>query len=246
MENNQYRIGKIATSQKLQDRFLSLKIHKPSEEEKEFGTLYFLIEITTPWFPATEIGKKIEESVINNFYEGKNYENAEIRFEDAIKKTNLLLADWARQGETSWIGQLNAIIAAISNEKIFITNSGSAEAFLLRKNSLQNICEKDENPRSPVSTFTNIISGTLETDDKLLLSNNELLKHLSKEQIKAILQSFDPITGVHEIAKILRKSKINNVNSIFLEYISQDKATFQPPPELSDTIFLDQRDFLWF
>ena len=68
-----YRIGKIATSQKLPDRFLTIDIHEPSDEEKGFGTLYFLIEIKTPWFPATEIGKEIKNSIIENFYGGKTY-----------------------------------------------------------------------------------------------------------------------------------------------------------------------------
>jgi hypothetical protein len=246
MENNQYRIGKITTSTKLADRFLDVKIHEASENEKNFGTLYFLIEITTPWFPATEIAKKIQKTVIDNFYGGKHYENPEIRFEDAIKKTNLMLADFAKNGETSWVGNLNAVIFAISEDNIYATSSGNAKAYLLRKNSLQNIFDEDTNPHSPISTFTNIISGNLESEDKLFLSNAELLRNLNQEQLKAILMSFDPVTGVHEIAKILKKSKINNVNSIFLESISSDKAAFQPPADLSNTVILDQREEMWF
>ena len=88
MNNNDlYRIGKIAISQKLPDRFLSVKVYSPKGAEKEYGSLYFLIEITTPWFPATEIGKAIERSVISNFYSVQNSKNTESRFEEALKKT---------------------------------------------------------------------------------------------------------------------------------------------------------------
>ena len=65
--NNNYRVAKIATSQKLPDRFLLIKEISPPENNQECGSLYFLIEITTPWFPATEIGKAIEKTITYNF-----------------------------------------------------------------------------------------------------------------------------------------------------------------------------------
>ena len=245
MKNNFIcRIGKIALSQKLPDRFLSVKAHKPSTDKNQ-GSLYFLIEITSPWFPSTEIGKAIENSVISNFYNGQKYENAELRFEESIKKTNLILADLANKGETEWIGKLNAVIFAILDDTIYLTSCGNTKSFLMRNQVVKRLTEDDKSPRAPINTFSNIISGELEADDKMIFTNAELLRHLTKEQIQGILKSFDPITGVHEIAKILKKEKIKNINALVIETASKEKASFQPPAELSDTVYLDQKEDIW-
>ena len=245
MNNDLYRIGKIAISQKLPDKFLSVKVYSPKGTEKEYGFLYFLIEITTPWFPATEIGKAIEKSVISNFYSVQNSKNTESRFEEALKKTNLVLGELAKKGNTDWIGNLNITIAAISGNKIYITGTGKGLAFLLREKSLKNIYQKEKTIHSPLNTFTNIISGNLEAGDKILLTNEELLNQIHKEHLQTILQNFDPVTCVHEIAKILRKKKVTSVNSVILEFVAKDKIAFQPPPDLTDTVFLDRSQDLW-
>ncbi len=245
MNNDLYRIGKIAISQKLPDRFLSVKVYSPKGEEKEYGSLYFLIEITTPWFPATEIGKAIEKSIISNFYSAQNNKNTEARFEEALKKTNLVLGELAKKGDTNWIGNLNAIIAAVAGDEIYITGTGKSLAFLLREKSLKNIYQKEQTPHSPINSFTNVISGSLEAGDKIVLTNEELLNQIHREHIQTIIQSFDPITAIHEIAKILRKKKVTNVNSLILEFVAQDKIAFQPPSDLTDTVFLDRAQDQW-
>ncbi len=242
--NNNYRVAKIATSQKLPDRFLLIKEISPPENNQECGSLYFLIEITTPWFPATEIGKAIEKTITYNFYQNGK-ENSEERFEEALKKTNLVLADLAKNGDTSWIGNLNIIVASISKNHIHIANCGQSQAFLLRQQNLQTICEKEKSPNSPINIFSNTITGELETEDKILFTNSELFNHFSEDQIQAILKSFDPISAIHEIAKILKTKKITNVNSLIIEFIPKNKITFQPPAELPDTIYLDRKEDAW-
>src|SRR3989304_100345 len=246
MNNNpQLRFGKIATSTKLADRFLTVKVFEPDEDKKELGTLYFLIEITTPWHPATEIGKLIQNSVVSNYFKSGTAKTSEIRFEEALKKTNLALSAAAQKGETSWTNNINAVVAAVNTRQVHIAWTGTPRAFLLRNQSWQSIISSAENNHSANQTFENIITGDLRQEDKLFFTNFEIFRHMSETQLKSFIQNFDPISAIHEIGQYLKNKKVINVNSLAIEMVPFDKSTFQPPPELSQTIYLDQKEDFW-
>jgi hypothetical protein len=120
--------AKILTSNKLPDRFLDTKIYEPtSPEERRFGNCYILTEITTPWFPTAKITKLIRESFLEEYYRGDSVGSEAKRFESGLKVVNKKLSDLAGSGATEWIGNLNAIIATISNRRLCLSHTGTAE-----------------------------------------------------------------------------------------------------------------------
>ena len=58
--------------------------------------------------------------------------------------------------------------------------------YLLRQNSLTNIARKFSamQKKEPIKTFSNIASGLLEENDKLIISTNEILDIISQQKIK--------------------------------------------------------------
>ena len=56
-----------------------------------------------------------------------------LRFEVALKAVNNVLSEFKSQKVSGYIGNLNVIIAAIVGNELLLTQSGDAEAYLIRK-----------------------------------------------------------------------------------------------------------------
>ncbi len=248
MENYTTRIGKILTTQKLSDRFIKTQVHYPkSPSEEEHGMLIFLVEILSPWFPSTEVGKTIIDTTIAEYYSGSKYADTLTRFEEALKKTNEKLADMASQGVNEWIGNINCTIIALKRNNIYVSHSGNTQIYLFRDKNLSEITEdiSDKNS-SPISTFITITNGTLNKGDKILIANQQLLNFVPLKSLREIINYTDVINSIHQIGKILRRKNIKNVNCILLELTTEKELAQISPQYLEeDTIYLDQEPETW-
>jgi hypothetical protein len=219
MENYSTRIGKILTTQKLPDRFIKAAIHHPkSPSEEEHGTLLFLVEILSPWFPSTEIGNTIINTTIAEYYKGSKYADTLTRFEEALKKVNEKLADMAAKGVNEWIGNINCTIIALKRNTIYVSHSGNTQVYLFRDKNLSEVTEdiSDKNT-SPISTFITITNGSLAKGDRILITNQQLLDFIPLQSLREIINYTDVINSVHQIGKILKRKNVRNVNSILFE-----------------------------
>ncbi|MFH1749675.1 MAG: hypothetical protein ABH837_02155 [bacterium] len=249
MENYNTRIGKILTTQKLPDRFIKTSVHYPKNPtEEEHGTLIFLIEILSPWFPSTEIGNAIINTTIEEYYRGSKYADTLTRFEEALKKVNEKLAEMASQGVNDWIGHINCSIIALKRNTLYVSHSGNTQVYLFRDKNLSEVTEDiSGKSSSPISTFITITNGSLSKGDKILITNQTLLDAIPLQSLREIVNYTDVIKSIQQIGKILKRNRIQNVNSILFELNTErELASMEPDQHMGeDTVYLDQEDEGW-
>ncbi|EKD49173.1 MAG: hypothetical protein ACD_63C00242G0002 [uncultured bacterium] len=164
-----------------------------STEETRYGKLLILVEISSKTKKSPEISEAIASIMQNVYYKSSEYP-IEQQFEKSVKKVNDILGSLASAGEVSWIGKLNAIITAITPEEIYLTSTGSAKAFLIRRKKL-NLLNKDASVSfepNPLKTFENIIGGNIERTDKYFFVTSSILEYIEQEKLKEIVERFTP------------------------------------------------------
>jgi hypothetical protein len=244
MEGNYFlKVVKLKTTQKLADRNFVTEIYLPkTNTEKKLGTMLFLIEILSPWFPAANAGKLIFEEATKKYYDLEaEYENNQIRLEETLKTVNRKLAEVANKGEVEWLGNLNAVCAIIFQNNLLISQTGNADAFLFRNKNFSHITEglkKEETPH-PLKTFTNLTSGELNPSDKILITSQEIFSDLPFQEVRNIITEEKLIPAVNKIKKILNKKRNTKINFILSEIIPSEKEL---DPEVQEIILDEKKD----
>ncbi|MDD5731568.1 MAG: hypothetical protein PHU42_01635 [Patescibacteria group bacterium] len=221
------KVGKILSRQKNPDRYTLVSIFKPdSQQQKDHGTIYMIIEILSSDPTMGRVAKVIEKILIEKYYE--NLEDGLTSFEATLKIINEKLASLADEGEIGWIGKINAVIAILEKNILHVTQTGTTEAYMVRGSTITHITENlssaSEKP-NPLKTFINIASGELDLGDKVIISTSELFYHFSLDDLRRINAKFPPAIAAAYIVKMLRKEEIESINTLILELDESDSET---------------------
>lgn len=185
-------------------------VYEPADFfEKQYGTLFFVIEIASPDPQVIEVGDLIIEVIKEEYYADLDRDSL-VSFETSLKVANRELGALAAQGKTAWVNKINAICACLSGKMLHLTQVGSAEAYLLRHDNLTHISENLYRPSekpNPFKTFLNISSGELKAEDRLLISTPGLFYTLSLDTIKKIISDPSPTKAVKRLAEILKEEE---------------------------------------
>lgn len=167
--------------------FIEVFIHEPENiAQQNLGTLLGVFEVNDISEDSSYIANYLI-SVIKKEYSSHPKRGSDESFEAALHKANLALSKLAEHGNIKWIGKLNALIAVIEKNNLYLSQSGASSAFLLRSRSLTDISSglaSDETNPHPLKTFINISSGRLESNDKLIITTNGIFNIFSLEEIK--------------------------------------------------------------
>lgn len=235
--------AKISTSEKLPDRFLNCQEKTTGDLAKAYmGKVYTLVEILSPWLVSTQVGQKIISTFTQSYYQGGSTSDL-VNFEEALKKTNEALAQITQNGETAWIGNLNAILAAVVENKLHLAQTGKAEAYIFRDGKVNHVTyglDKSNIDPHPLKTFSNVTSGEIKAQDKILIANPELLKHLDLESLRQIITLNSPNEAALQIAKILKKKKVKTVNLMILDLATAEEASRRLTSAAPNNIQLDK------
>jgi len=236
---------RLTTSDKLQDRFLTCQVYQPADpEQRQSGLIFSQIEILNPWFPNAQIGQTIINTVIREYYRGTDTSELN-NFEATIKKVNEALAQIAQNGETDWIGKLSGIIALVNGKEIHIAQTGRSEAYLYRGGKVNHITEGlgSEEAKHPLKTFSNLTSGTMQKDDRIIIANGDFFKSVAPNELKIIITSFPPTVAAIESAKILKSHNKREGNAVFLELTTKADLANLPPEQKVETVYIDRSTF---
>lgn len=113
-------------------------------------------------------------------------QNPKASFENALKKLNEVLEDFFKNREF----ELSMGLAAVAGENIYLSKMGKIKAILARENECIDILNNIALFNKEVTEekeFSNIVSGKLKADDKLLMFIP--VRHISSRE-KSILDSF--------------------------------------------------------
>ena len=236
------QFSRLATTEKLSDRFLNAQIKNSTDLSKSsMGQVFWVIEILTPWFPTAQIGQTIINTFTQSYYDGGSTSDL-VNFEEALKKVNETLAQITQNGETDWIGNLNGILGILVENKMHIAQAGKCEAYIFRDGKINHLTyglATNNVEAHPLKTFSNITSGELKSHDKVLLSSPDIYKHLSIDSLQQIISMNTPNEAVLQTAKILKKKKVSAVNALVMNLLDMDEMAKQPPSENS-TVYLDR------
>jgi len=243
MERYATKIGKLAPEKGRQKIGYSVAhFYQPEERAKrEYGSLYFIIEIASATPQAPEIGQMLIDVITEEYY--KNLEKDKVAsFERALKQANHALGDVAEAGEISWLGKINAVIGLLENSNLHLTACGTAKAYLLRNDNLteisQGLADASQNP-DPLKTFANIASGQLQIGDKLIFSAPGLFYHLSQNELIKILSEYNPQAAIGQIADILQESEdALGTSLLILEFTTEEELEKETVEELPEEIWI--------
>lgn len=119
--------------------------------------------------------------------------SSEESFEKALKKANVALSDLTRHEVVGWMGKLHAVIGIIQGNNFFFTQAGGGKILLIRDKKINEISRglDDSEGNHPMKTFSNVSSGKLELDDKVLFATESLFDSLSWEDLKRHAKTFN-------------------------------------------------------
>jgi len=222
-------------------------------EEAKLGNLYLVGKISN--FPLKKqknfdfLLNLISSAIKREFYSNPQRNTLEA-LELALQSANVYLADFAKKGHKEWIGNLDFSCLAFSQNKIHIGQIGSMLIFLLRGGGLSNIGRKfsikAKKPQSPKG-FSNIASGSLEENDKIIITTTDISKIASQQKIKELLSYASSEQLYNYLIENLKRktkakeSKIDSMACLFLEAknkLLKIKKETRPEPT-SKTISLD-------
>ncbi|MBD3270712.1 hypothetical protein GF376_04245 [Candidatus Peregrinibacteria bacterium] len=203
-----------------EDSFVENYAYDLGEGGDSAGKVFVNLEIQQNAFDAEKVGQIIFDVLRKSFFadlEADPYE----RFEDALKEVNRSLNSYKQERDNDFLGKLHVIIAAIVGDQLLITQTGDAEAYLIRKRLSTTISEGlDE--ESEKETFTNIASGELEAGDSLLLCTTRLLRYISKKDLATLVSSSDLSERMLELKEQLHGEVLTKVGMIGIDVDKQN------------------------
>jgi len=233
---------RLTHADRLPDRFLTSQVYTPADPESQReGIIFSQIEILNPWFPTSQIGQTIINTVIREYYRATDTSELN-NFETALKKVNETLSQVTQSGETDWIGNLHGILMLINGADIHISQTGQTQAYLFRGGKINHITEglMDENEAHPLRTFSNITSGTLQAGDKIIIANPIFYRTIDLDLIKEIISGNPPALAAKEFANILKRNRALSGEAMIIDITTKDDAASLPLEYKTDTVYLDQ------
>ena len=223
------RIGKLLSGTRKPDEgFATIFVYEPKDYlEKQHGNLYFIVEVASGSEGAVEVGEVVINSIREEFYQDLN-RSVILSFESALRKANDELSDITSAGETDWIGKLNVACAILSEEKLHLSKVGTIEVYILRGSKITHISEglsvEEEKDKHPLKTFSSITSGSLEKDDKVVLSSSELFHHVSLGGVKKIVSENKPGGAIKKIKELLKNEEgIGSIGVLVIEMTTEEE-----------------------
>ncbi|MBU1164034.1 DUF5050 domain-containing protein [Patescibacteria group bacterium] len=219
-------------------KFLNSSVE--SQYHQNFGYLFGLIEYEGPIESIDDLLNQLLGELQNNFYYD-NYEkdiDLEQRLEIALQKTN---SNFLRILNASKVNieleKLNLNIALVKDKDLFLITVGKIPALLAHKatdNEYKMIDigestsgDKAGNKIDPLKLFSQVISGSITTNDYLFLANTTVLDYLSLEKIKKIITLNKIDDAILELKKLL--DEVNTDFSMGLVIISVEPALKDQP-----------------
>lgn len=172
------------------------------------GTLFLVLEINNPYAKAEKIAEIMVEILKMEYFRRRRrkVENLEINFESALNRLNQALAAAAESGHIEWLNHLHAVVAAVYENQLQLASCGKAKTILIRGNETMNIVDglvQTSSGPTPMRTFVNIVSGTLQKNDKLVFATPKVLDYFSTDKLRRTLQRATPYEACQHLSNDL-------------------------------------------
>jgi hypothetical protein len=206
--------------------------------ERQYGRLFIALDLdfTSDFY---DIGEVLVDTMEREFYSDLN-RGVEASFEGALTAVNQTLADLAAEGQSEWVGKLNAVIVALHDNQVYVTKVGAADAYLVRGHSATNITEglTDSEGGQTAKTFLNVASGSLEVGDKLVVATGEFYEHLSTQDLRRVLYLHAPTKAVQKFGEALSGKSPAEFSAVVVELTTIDLVSAETVTDDPDELIL--------
>jgi hypothetical protein len=176
------------------------------------GKIFINLEIQNNPADAEMIGETMFDAMRKSFFADPEKEEY-VRFEESVKAVNKALRDFQDGRGKKFLGNINAIIATIIGGNLYLTQTGDAEAYLMRRRLCSTISEGLSEEETD-DVFSNIASGTLESGDLVLINTTRLLRYISKTDLAKVVAGRNLISTLAELKDELSGEVLNKVGLI--------------------------------
>lgn len=176
------------------------------------GKIFINLEIQNNPVDAEAIGETIFDSLRKTFFADLEKDPYE-RFEEAIRAVNKALIALKQEKVSKFIGNLHVLIAAIAGNTLYVTQTGEAEAYLIRRRLCSPISD-NLSEEGVEDIFTNIASGSVEPGDFILFSSTRLVRYVSKTDLAKLCSSQNLVTSLAELKDYLMTEVLGKVGMI--------------------------------
>mgnify|MGYP001602950705 FL=1 len=192
-----YDILRFDYKEHLSDRFLATHLHRFEMFSKPVA-IVVLVEIINPWHPASELGRKILNSLVREFLrtEANSYLT---RFETTLKETNRAVQEALNQTKSP----VSSVAVLLESDQIHSSGIGTAKLGLQRNGKLATIIGSKNTYNENFATVT---SGDMRKNDWLLIANDTFYSILAGLDSKVWLD--DEVTAIG--TKISQLDQLNN------------------------------------
>lgn len=181
------------------------------------GRLFILLEL-----PKNKVDQQsLIDEIINEaatYFETSQQEDSEMLLEEILHQLNQILPDISASSKIkSWLSTIDMAIGIIKDDDVFLAGIGNVNALLVQHNQLTPILDKNVEI-NPSKIFADIISGSLDQGDVLMVSTDALFDYISKEKIKQITKQYSPQGTVIKVNELLETvPDFVTFNSIFIK-----------------------------
>lgn len=173
----------------------------------DFDGLHLFINLSIADFDFESEATIMAESfleIIQKHITEENEQKIYDRFEEGLKEINFFLQDLKSKKESGNIGTIDAVMGLLDERTLYLTKTGLAESYLLRKGNIIEISEGLYNNKgSDANFFVNIASGDLESGDKVLFASKRLLKFVGKSDLNNVFINTDLEGSFQELQSAL-------------------------------------------
>jgi hypothetical protein len=215
-----------------EDKIVDSFIYEPENiYEKRLGNLYLVGELTNCLPQNSHFLSNLAAAIKKEYYSSGLKKSCEISLRDSLKKGNEFLDGQSREGDVSWLGNLNLVVLNLKEFVLNFTKVGKMKILLARNGEIVDISQKLEGEDIepyPLKVFGNIASGKLSPDDKLIVLTPDVFSTVSSD--KDFLKQLSKISDKKELKEILKTKKqiLSEISGICLLLIAGDGL---PEPE---------------
>ncbi len=194
--------------------------------EKKLGNLYVAGELTNALPQNYRFLNNLASAIKESYYQLSAETSLERSLKNSLKKANNFLENQEKEGNISWLGNLNLAVVSIKDFKLNFTKVGDIKVLLARGKQITDIgqeLEAKESEASPLKIFSNIISGKLALEDKIIILTKKIGNLFEKEGVfPEVLSVFEkdlkPEKTDQELKRVLnqKRSILADTSGLFL------------------------------
>ena len=224
----------VAAPRETKGAFCDTFVYEPENiQEQALGNLYIVGGISNKLANNSSYLVNLLASIVKKDYYANPKRNPFEALESALHKANMTLADFTESGNTSWIGNLDMVVAVWQDKILHFSLAGKIKIYLLRNNEITDIGQnllKNETKPHPFKTFANIASGSLEEGDKIIFATPAIANEFSSGTLKNIFSIETSEGALKKIEDFFQKEKNKeNLGMLTLEI----KKEILPKEEIS-------------